>query len=101
MNVLKFGRAHTVSCRAVGLTIGQSGTLALGDVEEGPIADVHAIDLDTASVLPGMSNLLVTEPGVAIQGALFIIRVDVVKVFPADEVIHFVLHALMRQVVEV
>lgn len=101
MKFLKFRRAHAVSCRTVGVAIGQSGTLTLGNVKEGPVADVQAIDLDTASVLPGMPNLLVTEPGVAIEGALFIIRVDVVKVFPAGELIHFCLHTFMRQVVEV
>ena len=39
------------------------------------IADVHAIDLDTFAVLPGMSNLEIAEPRLAIKGTLLLIAV--------------------------
>jgi len=101
LQIFELRSAHAVSSRTVSFSVGQSGALALGNVEEGTIAYIHAVDLEAAAVLPRVPHLLIAKPTVAVEGTLFVVRVDVVKVFPTGVVVQFGLHALVRQIVEV
>ena len=73
--VCEAGCALAISCGAVGLSVGQSDALALGDQMEIMIANIDAADSDAVTMLPGMSDLEVAEPGLAVECALFFVLV--------------------------
>jgi len=57
VQVFNFWVANAVGCRAVGIAVLEAGTLALCNFNKGLVANVHAINLDAAAVLPGVPNL--------------------------------------------
>ena len=67
--------ALAVSRGAVRLSVGQSDALALGDQMEIMIANINTVDFDAVTVLPGMSDLKIAEPGLAVECALFFVLV--------------------------
>ena len=75
--------ALAISCGAVRLSIGQSDALALGDQMEIMIANINAVDCDAVTMLPGMSDLEVAEPGLAVECALFFVLVQCINILPA------------------
>ena len=76
-------RAFAVGRGAVSLSIGQSDALALGDKMEIMIANINAIDYNTVTMLPGMSDLVVAEPGLAVLRALLFDFVKCIDILPA------------------
>ena len=101
LEVLKLRCADAKRRWAESLAVFQGGTLALGDVHECRVAHIDAVDLQAAAVLPRVANIQVAEPAGAVEGALLILRVQVVQVVPAEHLIFFCLVALVRQVVKV
>ena len=93
--------ALAVSRRAVGLSIGQRDALALGDKMEIVIANINAIDCNAVAMLPGMSDLEVAEPGLAVECALFFVLVQGINILPALVVARLCLDAFVRQVIEI
>ena len=65
------------------------------------ITDVHLVDCEAPSLMPGASDGQVADPSVAVQSALFLLAVERVDVTPARVVIRLRLDALMGQIVEV
>ena len=78
LKVLELGCADAKRRWAESLAVFQGGTLALGDVQECRVAHIDAIDLQAASVLPRVADIQVAEPAGAVEGALLILRVQVV-----------------------
>ena len=93
--VLSAGSTLAESSWAILVAVGQSDTLALRDKMEVMVARVHTIDFQAVSVLPGVSDLQVAQPGVAVEGTLFLFVVELVDLLPADIVIGLRLNALM------
>ena len=73
--VLKSGRALAVGRWAVLFAIRQSDAFALSDKVELMVTDVHAVDREAVSFPPGLTNLQVAKPSVAIKCALFLLIV--------------------------
>lgn len=65
------------------------------------VTDVHLVDCKAPSLMPGTSDGQVTDPRIAVQGALFLLTVERVDVTPARVVICLRLDALVGQIVEV
>ena len=59
------------------------------------VANVHAIDFKAVSVLPGVPDLQVAQPGVAVESTLFLFVIEGINLLPADIVIGLRLDALM------
>ena len=100
-HIFSFGLSNTECSWAVTSSIGQSDTLALSDEMEVVVANVHAVDREACAVLPSVTHLKVAEPGLAVQGALFVMVVKWFNFIPTGVVLGFSLNTLIRQIVEV
>ena len=65
------------------------------------VAEITSIDVEAASVLPSMSNLKVANPRLAVEGALFLVRVQFVDITPTSPLVMFSLNAFVGQVIEI
>ena len=93
--VFYLGRSHPKSTWTTFLTIGQSDTFALGNEVEVMVTNIHAIDREAVSVLPCMSHLQVTDPGVTIKSTFLLIVVECIDFTPAGVMTCLCLNALM------
>ena len=77
------------------------GAASLGHVVEVLAAHLDVLDPEAVTVLPGVLDLMVAEPGLAVEGALFVFLVQGSDVLPAGVAARFSLDALVREIVEV
>ena len=93
--VFESWRALAICTRAHSFSISQSDALALRNLVEIVVADITAIDVKAASVLPSMSDLKVANPRLAIKGALFFVGVQLINITPASPLVMFSLNAFV------
>lgn len=93
--VFNLGCSHSKSTWTTLLTIGQSDTFALCYEVEVMVTNIHVIDREAVTVLPCMSHLQVTDPGIAVKSAFFLIVVVCINIIPTDVVTCLSLNALM------
>ena len=101
VQIFNLGVANAVSGRTIGLAVVERGALAVSDLDEVLVADIVTVDGKAAAVLPSVPHLQVADPRVAVESALFFLRVEMIEISPAGEVISLRLDTLMREIVEI
>ena len=93
--------SHAECSRAKFHAGGGLGAASLSHVVEVLAAHLDVLDPEAVTVLPGVLDLMVAEPGLAVEGALFVFLVQGSDVLPAGVAARFSLDALVREIVEV
>ena len=77
------------------------GAASLSQVVEVLSAHFDVLDPEAVTVLPGILDLVVAQPGLAVEGALLVLLVQGRDVLPAGVEARCSLDALVREVVEI
>lgn len=95
LQVFKSRCALAICTWAHSFAVFQSDALALRNLMEIVVANITAIDVKAASVLPSMSDLKVANPRLVVEGALFFVRVQLVDITPTSPLVMFSLNAFV------
>ena len=101
LELLRVDFSHAECSRAKLHSGGGLGAASLSHVVEVLAAHLDVLDPEAVTVLPGVLDLMVAEPGLAVEGALLVLLVQGSDVLPAGVEARFPLDALVREVVEV
>ena len=62
VEIFNFWVAHTIGTWAISFAVLEGHALALSNLHEFLVANLHAIDFDAAAMLPSVLHLEVTQP---------------------------------------